>query len=487
MKKRLYGILTILLLLPLLAIPAEKEKNVSEWVTNHTIKLDGKVIRYTARAGFIPLSENGTVTARIFYIAYTKDGVTDISKRPIMFSFNGGPGSSSVWMHMGFLGPRKVLYDKEGFALQPPYKLADNVDSILDETDLVFIDPAATGYSHMVKGQDPHKYHGVMEDIASVGEFIRFYVTRNNRWGSSKFLIGESYGTTRASGLTGYLQNQHRMYINGTVLVSMTELGANAGEDIALMTIFPHYTATAWYHKVLPADLQAKPLREVLDQVEAFVMKDYTLALVGGNTLSAQERDRIAGQMARFSGLKKNFILKKNLRVPAHVFRAELLSDRNLTVGRLDSRYTGAEVDVPGTPMRFNTDPAMEAWNGPFTGAVNMYFKQELGITINREYNIFGNVRPWKGRNESNVGQMLHRALIQNPYLRVLVLEGYYDGACDYFTAEYTFSHLDPAGIVKDRIDFRYYECGHMMYVRQMDLTQAKKDLAQFIKSSVAK
>ncbi|MCJ7681440.1 MAG: hypothetical protein MUP70_11990, partial [Candidatus Aminicenantes bacterium] len=469
MKK--YFITSLIVLLSFfISIPAAPQ--AVDWdkdaVTKHTLRIDGKDIRYTARAGFLPIVEEDKTTAQIFYIAYTRDDTSDPANRPVTFSFNGGPGSSSIWMHMAFLGPRKVLYDDEGFALQPPYRLADNEFSILDATDLVFIDPAATGFSRMMPGEDPHKYHGVMEDIASVGEFIRLYVTRNNRWGSPKFIIGESYGTTRASGLTGYLQDQHRMYINGTILVSMTALGYSAGGDLSLMTILPHYTATAWFHKQLSADLQAKPLREVLDEAEMFATGPYTLALIRGNTLSPEEKDKVATEMARLTGLDKGFLLKSDLRVSAAVFRRHLLSEEGLTVGRLDSRYTGVEAGSP--EMAFRTDPAMESWNGPFTGAVNQYFHQELGVRFDMEYNVFGDVRPWKGRNDAFVGQMLHRALIQNPYLNVMVLEGYYDGACDYFTAQYTFSHLDLAGKIKDRIHFRYYECGHMMYIRKPDL-----------------
>ena len=240
-------------------------------VTKHSLTIGGQVVDYTVTTGTMPLRDSkGEQDAYIFYIAYTRDGVKDKTKRPLMFSFNGGPGSSSVWMHMGFLGPRKVLYNTDGFMLQPPYEVVDNEHSILDVTDLVFIDPVATGYSRMLPKKPIHKYHGVMEDIQSVAEFIRLYVTRNDRWGSPKFIIGESYGTTRAAGLTGYLSNAHRMYTNGTILVSMTELGPDPARDLSCMLIFPHYAATAWYHKALSADLQAKPLREVLDEAEAF-------------------------------------------------------------------------------------------------------------------------------------------------------------------------------------------------------------------------
>ena len=452
-------------------------------VTKHSLTIGGQVVDYTVTTGTMPLRDSkGEQDAYIFYIAYTRDGVKDKTKRPLMFSFNGGPGSSSVWMHMGFLGPRKVLYNTDGFMLQPPYEVVDNEHSILDVTDLVFIDPVATGYSRMLPKKPIHKYHGVMEDIQSVAEFIRLYVTRNDRWGSPKFIIGESYGTTRAAGLTGYLSNAHRMYTNGTILVSMTELGPDPARDLSCMLIFPHYAATAWYHKALPADLQAKPLREVLDEAEAFAIGEYALALNKGGWLSDSEKNAIADKMARLSGLSADFIKNCNLRVERHRFWKELLRSRGLTVGRLDSRYTGMDRDSAGETFEF--DPAMAHWNGPFTGAVNRYFKEELKIETDLTYNIFGNVRPWKGRGDVNTGEMLRQAMTANPFLKVFILEGYYDAACDYFTAQYTMSHLDLTGKLKDRISFGFYESGHMMYIHLPSLMKAKQDLADFIRSA---
>ncbi|MDH4198081.1 MAG: peptidase S10, partial [Candidatus Aminicenantes bacterium] len=231
-------------------------------VTKHTVTIGGKPLAYTATCGMLPIIENGKTMAHIFYIAYIKDGVADKSGRPILFSFNGGPGSASVWMHLGFTGPRRVAYGEEGWLPKPPYDLVDNEFSILDEADIVYIDPVGTGYSRMMPGEDAHKYHGVMEDIQSVGEFIRLYLSRHDRWASPKFVIGESYGTTRAAGLTGYL-TQLGITLNGTILVSTMTLGIQTGDDLSYVTILPHYTATAWYHKKLPADLQAKPLRDV--------------------------------------------------------------------------------------------------------------------------------------------------------------------------------------------------------------------------------
>ena len=464
-------------------------------VTRHTATIGGKPLAYTATCGMLPIQEDGKTLAHIFYIAYTKDGAADKSGRPILFSFNGGPGSSSVWMHLGFTGPRRVAYGEEGWLPKPPYRLADNEYSILDESDIVYIDPVGTGYSRMMPGEDAHKYHGVMEDIQSVGEFIRLYISRHDRWASPKFVIGESYGTTRAAGLTGTL-SQQGIYLNGTILVSTMTLGVQTGDDLSYVTILPHYTATAWYHKKLPADLQGKPLRAVLDESEKFAVGDYTLALVRGNGLAAEEKDAVARKLARLTGLSADYIKQANLRVSRTRFRKELLRDEGLTVGRLDSRYKGVDRDAAGENPE--SDPAMDAWMGPFTTMANAYFKGELKYETDLVYHIFGDVRPWKGLQTNGmmttavpfvagVGDMLRQALVQNSFLRVLVLEGYYDAACDYFSALYAISHLDLAGAAKDRIKFAFYECGHMMYIRQADLAQAKKDLAEFIRAAAAK
>jgi carboxypeptidase C (cathepsin A) len=464
-------------------------------VTKHSVTIGGKPLAYSATCGMLPIIENGKTMAHIFYIAYIKDGVADKSGRPILFSFNGGPGSSSVWMHLGFTGPRRVAYGEEGWLPKPPYGLTDNEFSVLDEADIVYIDPVGTGYSRMMPGEDAHKYHGVMEDIQSVGEFIRLYLSRNDRWASPKFVIGESYGTTRAAGLTGYL-SQLGISLNGTILVSTMTLGVQTGDDLSYVTILPHYTATAWFHKKLPADLQAKPLRDVLDESEKFAVGEYTLALVRGNGLTAEEKDAVARKLARLTGLAVDYLKESNLRVSRPSFRKELLRAEGFSVGRLDSRYKGVQTGVAGET--FESDPAMSAWMGPFTTMANAYFKEELKYSTDLVYHIFGDVRPWKGLQTTGmtttsvpfvagVGDLLRQALAANSFLRVLVLEGYYDAACDYFSALYAFSHLDPAGFAKDRVKFAFYECGHMMYIRRPDLAQAKKDLAEFIRAAAAK
>jgi carboxypeptidase C (cathepsin A) len=383
-------------------------------------------------------------------------------------------------MHMGYTGPRRVAYDAEGFAPQPPARLEDNPHTILDVADIVYIDPVATGFSRMAPGEDPHKYHGVMEDIQSVGEFVRLFVTRNERWGSPKFIIGESYGTTRASGLAGYLLSRHRMYVNGVILVSMTNLDVNAGTELSSALVLPHYTATAWYHKQLPADLQSKPLRSVLDEAEAFALDGYLRALVKGHDLPAAEKADVVKRLSHYTSLSPTYIEQSNLRISLPRFRKELLRHKRLTVGRLDSRYIGVDRDAVGDTHEF--DPAMSNWNGPFTDAVTRYLQEELGYKTDLEYNVWGDVRPWKRDPSANVGQMLRRAMTENPYLKVMVQAGYFDGGTDYFSARYTISQLQPGGELKDRFRFAYYESGHMMYLRKEDLANAKRDLADFIR-----
>jgi len=448
-------------------------------VTQHTATIGEETVRYTAEAGTLPIRENGRVVARMFYIYYKRDNVPEEATRPMVFSFNGGPGTASVWMHMGYTGPRKVQYDEEGFALRPPVGLEDNPHSILDVADIVYIDPIATGFSRMVAGEDEHKYHGTLSDIESVGEFIRLFIIRKNRWDSPKFLIGESYGTARASGLAGYLVDAHQIYMNGVILVSMTGLDVESGPDVSFATSLPQLTATAWYHKQLPADLQGRPLREVLDEVEAFALSDYLQALVRGDRLEDAEREAMAARVARYSGVSPEYVLSTNLRIDTRRFWKELLRDQRLTVGRLDSRYLGVDQEAAGESPEY--DPAIADWNGPFGNAVNLYLRQELGYDPDLKYNIWGNVRPWNRDQGVNVGEMLREAMRDNPYMKVLVQGGYYDAATDYFSAVYTISHIQPGGEFRDRFRFAWYESGHMMYLRQEDLAGANQDLREFI------
>jgi len=449
-------------------------------VTQHTARIEGQTVAYTAEAGWLPIRDDGKTVGKMFYVAYTRNGVQDLSTRPLLFSFNGGPGTASVWMHMGYTGPRRVVYDDDGFAQRPPGALEDNPHSILDAADIVYIDPIATGFSRMVEGEELHKYHGTLSDIQSVAEFIRLYLVKKDRWMSPKLVIGESYGTTRASGLAGYLLSAHQIYLNGVILVSMTDLNVERGPDVSIAMGLPQRTATAWYHHQLASDLQNRPLREVLDEAETFAMGDYVHALLEGDRLSDAERTEIAQRVARYTGLSPEYVLSANLRIDARRFWKELLRDQRLTVGRLDSRYTGVDQDAAGENPDY--DPAMADWNGPFGNAVNRYLREELKYNPDLAYNVWGPVRPWNRSDGTNVGEMLGNAMRQNPYLKVMIQGGYYDAATDYFNAQYTISHLQPGGELEDRFRFRFYESGHMMYLRKPDLANANNDLREFIR-----
>ena len=448
-------------------------------VTQHTTTIQGETVRYTAEAGTLPIRENGKVMAQMFYIYYKRDNPAEGDLRPMVFSFNGGPGTASVWMHMGYTGPRRVQYDEEGFALRPPVGLEDNPHSLLDVADIVYIDPIATGFSRMVEGEDEHMYHGTLSDIESVGEFIRLFIIRKDRWDSPKFLIGESYGTTRASGLAGYLVDAHQIYLNGVILVSMTGLDVERGPDVRYATTLSQLAATAWYHGQLSSDLQSRPLREFLDEVEAFSLSDYLQALVKGDRLSDAERREVATRVARYTGVDPEYVLSANLRLDTRRFWKELLRDQRLTVGRLDSRYVGVDRDAAGETPEY--DPAIADWNGPFGNAVNMYLRNELGYDPDVKYNIWGPVRPWNRDDGVNVGEMLREAMRDNPYMKVLIQGGYFDAATDYFSAVYTISHIQPGGEFRDRFRFEWYESGHMMYLRQEDLEGSNQDLRDFI------
>ena len=452
-------------------------------VTQHSIRIGQPTVAYSAEAGWLPIREDGKVVARMFYVAYTRTGVTDPSNRPLIFSFNGGPGTASVWMHVGYTGPRRVVYDEDGFALRPPGTIEDNPNSILDVADIVYLDPVATGFSRMMEGEDLHHFHGKLADIRSVAEFIRLYLVRKDRWMSPKFVIGESYGTTRAAGLAGYLLNQHQIYLNGVILVSMTGLDIESGPDVSYATALPQYAATAWYHKQLPADLQAKPLRAVLDEVEAFALNEYLPALVKGHGLPDAERDGMAQRVARYTGVTAEYVKSTNLRIDARRFWRELLRDQRLTVGRLDSRYIGVDRDAAGEGPEY--DPALADWNGTFGNVINRYLREELRYNPDLQYYVWGDVRPWQQDPGTNVGDLLRQAMRNNPYLKVLIQGGYYDAATDYFGAVYTISHIQPGGEFRDRFRFSFYESGHMMYLRNVDRARSNDDLRAFIRWSL--
>jgi carboxypeptidase C (cathepsin A) len=470
-------------------------------VTQHAVTINGREVKYTVTAGTIVLkeeeekeekAEGEKAKATIFFVAYTRDDVEDVSRRPLTFSFNGGPGSSSVWLHLGVLGPRRVLANDDGNLLPPPYRLVDNEYSILDVTDLVFIDPVSTGFSRAVAGEMPKQFHDFKKDIESVGEFIRLYTTRARRWTSPKFLIGESYGTTRAGGLSGFLQERHGMYLNGIMLVSSILNFQTArftpGNDLPYILFLPTYSATAWYHGRLPADLQQQPLPQLLEEVEAFAQGEYTLALMKGAALPEDEQAQIAQTLARYTGLSPEYVERTNLRINIHRFVKELLRDRRRTVGRLDSRFTGIDRDAAGENHEY--DPSYAVIQGPYTATFNDYVRRELQFESDLPYEILTDrVHPWRfdeHQNEYvNVAETLRKAMTMNPFLKVLVANGYYDLATPYLATEYTFNHLELDPSLQDNIAMAYYEAGHMMYAHRPSLIRLKEDLAGFIGAAV--
>lgn len=461
-------------------------------VTKHEIKINGRVLKYTVTTGMMPLkNQAGEAEARIFFVAYTVDGAGEAAKRPLMFSFNGGPGSSSVWLHLGALGPKRVRMLDDGGMPAPPFQLVENEHTWLEQTDLVFIDPVGTGYSRAARPELASKYFGLNGDLESVGEFIRLYLTRYERWSSPLFLVGESYGTTRASGLTGLLVDKGIVF-NGVLLIStvmnfQTLLFA-PGNDLPYVLILPSYTATAWYHRKLPADLQSRPLRQVLDEAERWAANEYTVALGKGDRLTSQERQATVEQMARLTGLDRRFIENNNLRVDLGRFNKELLRDQRRMVGRLDSRFKG--IDASAASERPDFDPSMAAIRPPYTAAFNAYVRGELGYKSDLEYYILGGgIGPWNwnvNNGYADTSTALRSAFAKNPYLKLFVASGYYDMATPYFATEYTLAHMGLEPGLRANIRTAYYEAGHMMYIDAKSLAQLKRDAATFIRDTLA-
>jgi carboxypeptidase C (cathepsin A) len=459
-------------------------------VTKHEIRAGAKTLKYTVTTGFMPIKNNqGETEARIFYMAYTLDGAGPAAQRPLMFSFNGGPGSSSVWLHLGALGPKRVKMMDDGMMPPPPYQLVENEHTWLDKTDLVFIDPVGTGYSRAASPQLAQKFFGLQGDLDSVGEFIRLYLTRSERWASPLFLVGESYGTTRAAGLAGLLVDRGIAF-NGVLLISTIMNFQTArfaeGNDLPLILILPSYTATAWYHKKLPADLQGKPLRQALDEAERWAANEYTIALNKGDRLTLEERQKAVEQMARYTGLGKEFIDNSNLRVELGSFNKELLRAEKRTTGRLDSRFKGTDANNAGASPGF--DPSMTAIRPPYTAAFNDYVRRSLGFKSDLDYHILGGgIGLWNwGVNNgyADTSVALRNAFNKNPYLKLFVAYGYYDMATPYYAAEYTIDHmgLDPA--LRRNFTHAYYEAGHMMYIDVKSLAKLKQDVEKFIDSA---
>jgi len=462
-------------------------------VTSHDTKVLGESFSYKAFTGTQPVwNEEGNAIATVFYTYYERQDVKDRSKRPLLISFNGGPGSASVWMQIAYTGPKMLNIDSEGYPLQP-YGVNDNPYSVLDTADIVFVNPVNTAYSRVLPGPDgklPSKdeqqklFFGVNADIDYLAEWLNTFVSRYNRWPSPKYLIGESYGTARVAGLALALQEQQWMYLNGVVLVSPTDLGIKRDGPVDIANRLPYFAASAWYHRVLPADLQQKDLAELLGEVEDFTLNTYLPALSKGAFMAAADKQAIAAQVARYSGLSLKAVLQNNLDIEPSFFWKELLRERGQTIGRLDSRYLGIDKSDSGVKPDYYAE--LTSWLHSFTPAMNHYLRNDLNYKTDVKYNMFGPVHPWDS-SDNHTGEDLRQAMAANPYLNVLIQSGYYDGATNYFDAKYSMWQLDPSGKMKSRLSFKGYRSGHMMYLRRDDLKLSNQDLREFIRATLPK
>ncbi|MDX1543327.1 MAG: carboxypeptidase [Christiangramia sp.] len=456
-------------------------------VTQHSVTINGERIDYKAETGTLPLwNEDREPIASLFYTYYTRNGIKNTEDRPLVISFNGGPGSASVWMHIAYTGPRVLKIDDEGFPVQP-YGIKENPHSILDVADIVYVNPVNTGYSRPIPDKDGkvdrEKFFGVQADIEYLAEWLNTFVTRKNRWLSPKYLIGESYGTTRVSGLALELQNSQWMYLNGVILVSPTEIGLDREGPVEIANRLPYFAAAAWYHDALPQELQSKDLDELLPEVEEYAINELLPVLVKGGFTEDSKKQEVAERMAYYSGISEKVILQNNLEVPFRYFWKELLrEDKGYTVGRLDSRYRGLDAKESGDSPDYNSE--LTSWLHSFTPAINYYLREELKFKTDLKYFMFGPVHPWD-RTGNNTGENLRQAMAQNANLDVMIQSGYFDGATTYFNAKYSMWQLDPSGKMKDRLSFKGYRSGHMMYLRSEDLERANDDLREFIQKTL--
>ncbi len=469
----------------------EKSKNempeTEPVITSHKVVVKGKEISYTATAGQLPITNDaGENEAHIFFIAYAAKNSTPVSRRPLLFVFNGGPGASSVWLHLGAAGPRRVQMLADGRMPPPPYRLIDNEFTWLDEADLVFIDPVGTGYSRAIKPELTKKFASVQGDIDSVGRFIRLYLTRYERWSSPLFLVGESYGTFRAAGLSEYLID-HGIALNGIIMVSsilnVQTTAYNQGNDLAYVLSLPSYAATAWYHKKL---VPQADLDKTLEAVEAWTAVDYLTALAKDDRLSPEERQAVVEKLAGFTGLDKTFIDSRNLRIDPGSFVRELLRKERQFVGFMDSRFTAADLD-PAAPAGF--DPTVATVRPPFTAMFNDYVRGELGFQSDLEYFTLGGgigQWDWEAKNSyADTSEDLRHALVKNPYMKLFFASGYFDLATPYFATEYTLAHLGLTPALRKNITTRRYRTGHMMYLDSGSISQLQRDVAKFINSAL--
>ena len=468
------------------ATPVEKTSK-----TKHSIQINGKTLAYTATAGTLVLQKDEKPWASMFYVAYTRDDAPDAAKRPITFAFNGGPGSSSVWLHLGALGPRRVEMGPDGEQPKPPYHLVDNEDTPLEFTDLVFIDPVTTGFSRAAAGEKDTQFHSFDGDLDSVAEFVRLYLTRFERWGSPKFLAGESYGTTRAAALSERLLENDGIYLNGITLISSVlnfqTISFGRGNDLPYALFLPSYTAAAWYHKKLPKDLQAD-LEKALGESRRFAGNEYNAALMKGDKLTTAERTSVVHEMARLTGLSEHYIELSNLRVTEERFTKELLRDQQKTIGRYDSRLEGEDIDAAGEAPEY--DPSYASVQGVYTAMFNDYVRTELKYDSDAPYQVLTDkVRPWSydrfQNRYVNVAEMLRQAMTQNPSLKVMIANGYFDLATPFFATEYTVNHIGLAPALTNHINLTYCDAGHMLYTKKSCLDSLHGAMTDFYQKAL--
>ncbi|WP_031498342.1 S10 family peptidase [Bryobacter aggregatus] len=468
-------------------VPTQAFHEEAPIVTAHEITLNGKPLKYKAAAGMLPIKNAlGEPEAGMFYVAYTVEATDATAKRPLCFAFNGGPGAGTLWLQLGAIGPRRIRMNDDGSMPPAPYRLEDNPGTWLDKCDLVFIDPVGTGFSRATKPETARKFNGLTGDIDSVGEFIRLYLARNNRFSSPLFLAGESYGTTRAAGLAGALTTRGYA-LNGVILISsilnFQTARFDKANDLPFALFLPTYVATAWYHKKIDPVYQ-KDLKATLKEARAFAEGEYALALMKGDRLTAAERDNIATKLSKLTGLSKTFLLNNNLRIEIQRFTKELRRDQDITVGRLDSRLIGTDGDQGATNPEF--DPSMSAIMPPYSHAMNQYVREELNYKTDAMYfALGGGIMPWDYSMVQNryvdTSDALRSAMDRNPFMKVFVANGYYDLATPFFATEYTFSHMRLSPKLRQNITMKEYEAGHMMYISVPSLMKLKSDVAAFL------
>ena len=460
-------------------VPEEKTS-----VTHHQARIGGQMIGYTATAGnYVIKADDGTPKASFFFVSYTKDDAGDIAKRPISFVYNGGPGSASLFTHMG-LGPRRIVLTDDGHGMPAPYSVVDNNDSFLDVTDMTFIDAVSTGYSRPVPGENPAQFYGIVQDATYFSDFIYQFITRNERWASPKFLLGESYGTTRSAQLSNILQQRHQMYLNGVALISSVGF-AEWGRDDRTRFFLPTMVVSAWYHHLLAPDLQKLTIEQIAQQAREFAHGEYAAALEKGDQIPPAEYQKVVKDLARFTALSPKYIEETNLRISPQRWFKELQRDKRKTTGRLDARFDGFDVDAAGERVEYDSSEA--SYEGAYVAMFQDYVRRDLKWNTDAYYTVTANVRPWDQGQPGAVAEALRSAMTQQTNLKLLIVCGYYDHATPFNGIEQTVSHMMLEPPIRKNVSFTYYEAGHMMYIDKKAREKLHHDIDNWILASYPK